>query len=182
MQGEEMAHDQAHHPCPFRTRKCLQAFVSWPAKTAGAKLGSLDSIRQGSSDFTVPSLLWVPPPPPSCLEGSFLAILWIFESWNHFAGWILPYLGKEVLCSLNEVHREGRQAKCLPKALFVHQQDLVVLSFVSVCIFLFQVNTEHGDKPVPSSMASESSQPAMVETISTHGGANILQNVCHICF
>lgn len=37
-------------------------------------------------------------------------------------------------------------------------------------------------KSVPSSMASESSQPAKVETTGTHVGANILQNVFHICF
>lgn len=74
------------------------------------------------------SWLWAPHSLHPIWKGAF----WLFfESWNHFAGWILPYLGKEVLCCLNEVHGEERQAKCLPRVLFVH--DLVVLSF----FFLF---------------------------------------------
>lgn len=99
-----------------------------------------------------PFFLRVTPSPLSWLEGFLRGCIGILflESWNHAAGWILPYHREGALCSFNEAHWEGKRgrATCLLKGLFVYPRDLLVL-FYPVSIFLLQVKIECGNKASP---------------------------------
>lgn len=108
----------------------------------GAKLGPLDKRRRGAPYFSGP-LIAVGPPHLLCVvwEGSFLLSLGFCPSNPEIFLLVesFPTTGKEVLCFLSEVRREGKTGQLSLKTLFMHRHGLVVPFFCRLHLNYFKL-------------------------------------------